>query len=284
MLKVLSLGAGVQSSTLLLMALKGELERPDCAVFADTGWEPKAVYEHLERLKAECERNGFHLHLVSQGCLPTDLKHHINNWQDESRWAWEGQPPFSVIDRTPKPGMPADDGGGRLWRHCTREYKIKPIHRHIRRMLGFKKGQRMPKEPVVERWYGISIDECQRMRDSREKWAQNRYPLIDAGMDRNNCKKWLERNGWGEVPRSSCVGCPYHSNAYWRRMKKYMPDEWADAVAFDKELRKQQYPGVTGKVYIHRDMVPLDEVDLSTDRDRGQLDLFGEECEGMCGV
>ena len=47
-LRVLSLGAGVQSTTLALMAAHGEIgPMPDCAIFADTGWEPNAVYEHL---------------------------------------------------------------------------------------------------------------------------------------------------------------------------------------------------------------------------------------------
>jgi hypothetical protein len=54
-LRVLSLGAGGQSSTLLLMSLAGELPRLDGAVFADTGWEPKAVYQHLDRLQAAAE-------------------------------------------------------------------------------------------------------------------------------------------------------------------------------------------------------------------------------------
>ncbi len=48
-LKVLSLGAGVQSSVMLLMADRGLLgDKPDVAIFADTQWEPKEVYEHLE--------------------------------------------------------------------------------------------------------------------------------------------------------------------------------------------------------------------------------------------
>ena len=47
MLKVLSLAAGVQSTALLLMSVKGELDRPDCAIFADMAWEPAAVYAHL---------------------------------------------------------------------------------------------------------------------------------------------------------------------------------------------------------------------------------------------
>jgi hypothetical protein len=30
--------------------------------------------------------------------------------------------------------------------------------------------------------------------------------------------------------------------------------------------------------------MPLDQADLSTPADRGQLDLWGNECDGMCGV
>ena len=50
-LRALSLGAGVQSTTLALMAAHGAVgPMPDCAIFADTGWEPRAVYEHLDWL------------------------------------------------------------------------------------------------------------------------------------------------------------------------------------------------------------------------------------------
>ncbi|MGB5093359.1 MAG: hypothetical protein WBN97_08640, partial [Parvibaculum sp.] len=43
-----ALGAGVQSTTLALMAAHGEIgPMPDCTIFADTGWVPQAVYEHL---------------------------------------------------------------------------------------------------------------------------------------------------------------------------------------------------------------------------------------------
>lgn len=63
-LRVLSLGAGVQSTTLALMATKGEIEAPDCAIFADTGWEPKAVYRHLQWLEDVLP---FPVHRVSAG-------------------------------------------------------------------------------------------------------------------------------------------------------------------------------------------------------------------------
>ena len=40
--RILSLGAGVQSSTMALMADQGAFgDKPDAAIFADTGWEPR---------------------------------------------------------------------------------------------------------------------------------------------------------------------------------------------------------------------------------------------------
>jgi len=48
MLNIISLGAGVQSSTMALMAAHGEITpMPDCAIFADTQAEPKVVYTWL---------------------------------------------------------------------------------------------------------------------------------------------------------------------------------------------------------------------------------------------
>jgi hypothetical protein len=64
-LTVLSLGAGVQSSVLLLMGESGEITpRPDGAIFADTGWEPAAVDAHLDWLEMQ---TSIPIHRVSNG-------------------------------------------------------------------------------------------------------------------------------------------------------------------------------------------------------------------------
>ena len=52
-LRILSLGAGVQSTTLALMIEKGEIPMVDCAIFSDVGAEPKLVYKHLEWLEKQ---------------------------------------------------------------------------------------------------------------------------------------------------------------------------------------------------------------------------------------
>ena len=71
---VISLGAGVQSSALTLMAARGELsETPDFAVFADVGWEPPRVYEHLQWLEEECKKYGLKIIRASKGNLRKDF-------------------------------------------------------------------------------------------------------------------------------------------------------------------------------------------------------------------
>jgi hypothetical protein len=90
--------------------------------------------------------------------------------------------------------------------------------------------------------------------------------------------------GW-TAPKSSCIGCPFHSDSEWRRIKDNHPEAWAEAVEFDKLIRDGgSLRGMRGQQFAHKSMKPLDEVDLSTDVERGQILLFNNECEGMCGV
>lgn len=58
---------------------------------------------------------------------------------------------------------------------------------------------------------------------------------------------------------------------------------WSDVTDVDRAIRSG-LRGIRGEVFLHRSGVPLDAADLSTEADHGQLDLFGNECAGMCGV
>jgi hypothetical protein len=257
-MKILSLGAGVQSTTLALMAASGELgETPDCAIFSDTGWEPKTVYEHLEKLKTALP---FPIHIVSAGNLRSDIISKTNT---------TGQR-FASVPWFMK--MP--DGKQAMGRRqCTAEYKLRPIQKKIVELMGGKR----PKGGA-EVWVGISTDEIMRMKPSRVQYIVNRWPLIEKRMDRNDCKKWLENHGWN-APKSSCIGCPFHSNEQWRALT---PEEFADAIEVDRAIRNQS--GFRGEQYMHRSLMPLEEVDFRTAEEMGQLNMFLNECEGMCGV
>ena len=67
MKRVISYGAGTQSTALILMALEGEynLPRPDYAVFADVGGEPQFVYDYLQYSKDLVkQRYDFDIHII----------------------------------------------------------------------------------------------------------------------------------------------------------------------------------------------------------------------------
>lgn len=263
-LVVLSLGAGVQSSTLALMAAHGQVTpMPDAAVFADTRAEPASVYDWLDWLETKLP---FPVSRVSfKDGLTANLERAASG---DSRVAI---PAFAA----------APDGAAPLMRNCTQDYKVLPIRREVRRLLGFRPRQRITK--TVEQWIGISLDEVQRMKPARDAWIAHRWPLIEMRMTRGDCLTWMRRHGYPEPPRSACVYCPFHSDAEWRRLRYDEPDAWAEAVRVD-DLIRTGMRGTKYPIYLHRSLAPLANVDLTTPEDRGQLSMFGNECEGMCGV
>lgn len=276
MKRVLSLGAGVQSSVVLLMSCSGQLPKLDAAVFADTGWEPKAVYDWLEGvLRPEASKAGIPLLIVQ-----TKRKGKGSSIRDDEVEAEiRGEKYMTIPYRTVK-----EDGSvGIVRRQCTTAYKIEPVARAMRRLAGLKPRKRLPKKPVVEKWLGISVDEAHRMKDSRDAWCKHVYPLIehDPPITRLGCITWLREHGYPEAPRSACIGCPYRNNDDWRHLKRTSPDEFEDACRFDEQIRNR---GGGDQLFIHNSAKPLREADLTTEYDHGQLSLFGNECEGMCGV
>jgi len=262
-LRVISLGAGVQSSVMALMAGMGKITpMPDCAIFADTQFEPKEIYEHLDWLTHVLP---FPVHVVTAGNIKEDTLLNRNT----SGGSYISMPLFSN-----------ESSIGR--RQCTREYKLEPIRKKTRELLGLKKGERA-NEKVCETWIGISTDEMQRVKDSQYGYIKNRYPLLELGMKRRDCHKWFEQYfPHKKLKRSACIACPLNNNSSWRNMKLNDPDNFKIALDFDEKIR-HLHRDKNSKYYVYQGRVPLKDADLSTAEDKGQLN-FLDECEGMCGV
>ncbi|RRK02847.1 hypothetical protein [Geminisphaera colitermitum] len=262
---VLSLGAGVQSSTAALMFARGEIgPMPTAAIFSDTCAEPSAIYEWLAWLETQLP---FPVYRVQKADgLTRNLERSING----GRFAGA---PFFAKTAT---------GIGPMRRQCTKEFKIEPIVAKVRELVGLTKGQRGGKTIRAVQYIGISVDEIYRMKPSRTPWIEHRWPLVDQRMSRHDCLRWMEQNGYPQPPRSACVYCPYKSNHEWRLLRKTDPAGWAEACRIDALIRTG-VRGVRDPLFVHRQLLPLAEVDLRTDLDQGQGDLFGNECEGLCG-
>ena len=270
--RVLSLGAGAQSTVLALMAEKGEhgLPKPDFAIFADTGWEPPAVYQHLDWLESQLS---YPVVRVGNG----NIRDNLMNGVMPNGSNFIGIPAYL-----------AKEGGERgiMRRQCTTEYKLKPIHREIRKELGLQPQQLVPKHIKVEMWIGISADEVDRAKPSREEWIEKRFPLVELGFHRAQLHGWFQTNYPDRtLPKSACIGCPYHSDAVWKDMKKNDLASFMQAVQVDVALREN--PNITAlvpaaKAYLHASRTPLALVEFEDTT--GYQDQMNEECDGLCGI
>ena len=269
--KVLSLGAGVQSTVMALMAEEGlgEMEKPDIAIFADTQWEPPGVYDHLDWLEKQLS---YKVIRVTAG----NIRENILNGVTPDGNSFLDMPVFLINP---------DGTKSVAARQCTKHYKINPIHKELRAILGLEHGKRAPKDKQVEMWMGISIDEAQRMKPSRDEWITNRFPLIEMELTRAQLYAWFkQRYPDRHLPRSACVGCPYHTNTEWKWIKENEPKSFQDAIFIDRAIRDVPHIRGTlrGEGYLHKERKSLDSVDFSQTED--YEDLMISECEGLCGV
>ena len=268
---VIGLGAGVQSSTMALMAARSGdimLPTPVAAVFADTKAEPPSVYAWLDWLEPQLP---FPVYRVDAGSI-WDTLTKVRTREDGT----------GTYIRQSIPAWTANDRGGAtpLMRGCTRDYKVNPIVSKVKQL------RKEHGADLVKQWIGISRDESHRMKDSGIPGIEHIWPLIDARMTRTHCLEWMARNGYPTPPRSACVFCPYHSDKEWNRLKREEPDAFALAVKAERDLQGAisgvSRPTAESMPFLHKSLQPLDAVDFT--EDTSQLNLFGNECEGMCGV
>lgn len=318
---MIQLGAGVQSSTMALMAAAGEITpMPFAGAFADTQAEPKSVYAWLNWLEKQLP---FPIFRVSAGSLEEDTLRIRNRRDGKGTWCPSGIPHFSLN---------LDGSKGQGPRQCTHDFKLIPLMKKDTELVSDhlpqwkknhwdalkelrqwekeraevkrankKDGQKRPlpmrplgawtecqSDPLMIIWIGISWDEATRMKDPIKPWNNNRYPLVDRSITRRDCLLWMQKHGYPQPPRSACVFCPFHSDAEWRRLRDFEPEEFARAVAFEKQYQKAKADTVSRKgfvPYLHDSRIPLSEVDFNTEEQNGQGSLnLRYDCEGMCGV
>lgn len=274
-LRVLSLGGGVQSSTMLLMGSTGHFGAPpDLAIFADTGNEPPAVYRMIEWLT---EHSGVEVMVVT-AVVP--IAEAISRGVDASGRVTGLGIPTHTVDDNGKVGMAR--------RVCTSHWKILPIEKEIRRRLGVSRITR-DSGIEVEQWLGISIDEVERVKPARPDWLFSRWPLIESHMSRADCERWWRENAPSSAPplaRSACAICPYRTADEWLILRNEDPELFDRACEVESDLNEVQRRRGHGHVthYLHRRRIPLREA-VTADHaaaSQGGLSPRTEECSGSC--
>ena len=289
---ILSLGGGLQSTTLLLISLHDVIEKPDCAIFADTGWERESTYKNVEMLRDYSAQ--FDVPVVTVKGYTSVRKQALN-------------PEYGFIH------MPfhqeSTDGKYKqqVKKQCTNHFKIQPIAKYLRETYG--------KKAKFSQWIGISTDEALRMKPSSIASVTNRYPLVELRWGRGHCAEWLKANGFAIPTKSSCIGCPLHSNEVWLDLNG---DERRDAIDLDEKIRdtnatstkvlspKPSHPDQSEafnlehydkinydpakliqikdmKAYLHNSRRPLNEFYANpADYPKPLFELENEECTSLC--
>jgi hypothetical protein len=279
MLRVLNLGAGVQSTTLYLWALDGRIQI-DRAIFADTGDEPEAVYWHLDFLMS---MDGPPIDIVYAS--GTSLGDNLKTGVPEQFGRHISIPAFLEVVEGSPPALSR--------RQCTHEYKVRPIDQRVRELCGLEKGQRT-KEQLAVQIMGLSFDEPKRVANVKQRfqsiaWSQPEFPLFDEYMTRADCVTYLQKRLPGyTVPRSACVYCPFHSDEEWLAVKEN-PYDWERALEIDEAIRAEGSKcntGLDARMYLHRSCKPLHQIEFKQAKPDAQkkLSFSTMDCEGMCGV
>lgn len=250
---VLSFGAGVQTTALLILIAEGKWPRPDYIVFADTGDEKVETYSYLSEITAPyAEQHGLNIIVIGQNYRPKSYQPTLREY---------------CLAHHMVPGT---------WlRWCTEQYKRRPIHRWCRAVMGATR-----KNPV-ETWIGISMDEKRRAVPSNDPITVKRYPLIELGLSREDCREIIHAAGLPEVAKSGCWYCPFQRRAAWQHMKRTDPDRFDAALAIERNAygrdgRKKYLPifGSLESIAAQNDLPGFDEA----------IAAEGECVTGMCFV
>jgi len=268
---IISYGGGTQSTALILMALNGkyDLQRPDFAIYADTGGEPEFINEYVRYFIDHCKNEyDFDIFTIMHKTGLEDMLLNSDQVSRDGKFYISSVPPFFTLSK--------DGNKGMLMRQCTSDYKVHPISKFITSKIG--------RAVEYKLWMGISFEERSRMRISNVKKITNYYPLVDNYVKRMDSVKYVIECGVKAPQRSSCYFCPYHSDRYWKWLKNNHPDEFSKAVKLEKHVQQKTNDYMLDTPFLHRSCVPLDEIKFEDD---GQLILFPElidECEGYCGI
>ena len=271
-LKILSCGAGMQSTALALMSCENKVRNNshpqvpiyDLIVFCDMGWEPPWVYEQVNFIKGACEACG-----IPFKVLETNL---YGDYIEKFGKARVPSIPFWSVDENGKKA--------KMRRHCTIDKKIIAIQKYVRyEILGYKFKERCRKcdKGAHEMHIGISSEEDHRIFESMNPMFETKFPLVEMGLTRaDNYKYCLEV--WGlETKASACGYCPFHRNYFFMYLKENCPDCYNAVTELDDVIDKMQpYTPIRSKLYISRsrkrikDLTPEECMDAQTFEYNGQ--------------
>lgn len=255
-MKILSCGAGMQSTALALMSCENKMKGIihanvpvyDAVIFCDLGLEPYWVKDQVDFIKKACEDAGIPFYKIESNLY--------QDYMDNFGRGHVSSIPFWSVDENGKKA--------KMRRHCTLDYKIALIEKFLRyELLGYKKFQRLKPEDLMghEMHIGFSFEERKRMSKDYSKLFVKKYPLIDMKWERADSYKYI-LEVWGlDTKASACNFCPFHKNYFFMHLKDNSRDDYEKTVAFDRMIGKMQpKTAIRSKIYISRSRKRIEDL------------------------
>lgn len=277
-----SIGFGVQSTAIALMAGLDMIPRPDAYYFSHLR-ETKATEDYIGYIRPKLIELGVNVQFLSKG----DLYNEIMSWETASR-----------VSMIPVWFMGKNGKRQPLNRQCTSDWKIEVVASAIRSDLNKSRLKRNE----VRVWQGITTDEIGRAKRRplfSDNFRVNHYPFIAQyanitypthnweSYSRNKIIELFQKLGIKVPPKSSCFFCPYHDIMYWYDIYINEPDNWELACKLDDSIRNYNtQSGIleAGPFYLYEGLIPLREIDFDKEIAKlktGQFEL--SDCNsGFC--
>lgn len=248
-LESLSNGLGAQSMLLFLMACRREIPAT-VSITADTGWESDRTWSTGRKSTSK----GYFDEVV----VPLGVKHGFTAKFVRSQYFDKTEFESLLLhvricaSQGIKPNIPMfGSRDGRLRQVCTDKWKIRALRQEARRLgaLTNCNAQGIHAGEADRRVSGLYLhnngrwsiykttfaekvlqpDGTKRKIQKPIKWMTHYYPLVDLGLNRNDCQRLIvaEKN----IPyllSSECDGCPHKDLTRWERTSPEVLQELSD--------------------------------------------------------
>lgn len=209
---VWSSGGGIQSTAIAVLICQGRLPKPDVALMCDCGYESDKTLTYIRDVTIpKLAEVGVTFHLVPS-----------SDWSTVELMSEDGHCNLPAFKKK------TDGSVSHLATHCNGRWK-QDVTRRFLLARGIDRYQH---------WMGISTDEKRRARKSSTKYEELHYPLIDLGMNRQDCVNLIRSSGWPVPIRTSCIMCPQRTMFEWLRLHVECPEDFERACQIEEEMQK----------------------------------------------
>lgn len=129
-------------------------------------------------------------------------------------------------------------------RWCTSHFKIAPLSAYFQKPCFVM--------------LGIDAGESHRARLGSINGIENRYPLIEREIDRQECIKIIKEHGLPVPIKSGCYICPFQRVSQIKELRRKHPDLFCKLV--DLERRNNAYRETKGKAPYYNMRKPMDKI------------------------